>query len=222
VLEGPAAAQMQSAFIDNWMQATGEVLHGEPYLPQLAASGEAKAQVFTSSPGGGAESMQLMYLMSIAAARESVRISASYFVPDDVTVNALVAALGRGVRVQIIVPGPHIDWELVRHASRATWGRLLAAGAEIYEYQPTMYHVKVLIADGLWVWAGSTNFDNRSFAINDEANLNVYDAAFARRQIAVFEGDLARSRRVTLGEWRSRPWHDKLADFAASLVSSQL
>lgn len=222
MVEGPAAAQMQSAFIDNWMQASGEVLHGEPYFPELGPAGEAQAQVFTSSPGGGAESMQLMYLMSIAAARESIRISAAYFVPDNVTVNALAAALARGVRVQIIVPGAHIDWQLVRRASRATWGKLLAAGAEVYEYQPTMYHVKVLIADSLWVSVGSTNFDNRSFAINDEANLNVYDAAFARRQIAVFEDDLARSRRVTLEEWRGRPWHDRLADFAASLLSSQL
>jgi cardiolipin synthase len=221
-LEGPAVAQMQSAFIDNWMQATGEVLHGKAYLPELAAAGSQTAQVFTSSPGGGAESMQLMYLLSIAAAAESIRLSASYFVPDNAAVNTLVAALQRGVRVRIILPGPHIDRAIVRRASRAGWGKLLAAGAEIYEYEPTMYHVKVMIVDALWVSVGSTNFDNRSFSINDEANLNVYDAAFARRQIEVFENDLAQSRRITLEEWQNRPWPDKLLDFAASLLSSQL
>jgi cardiolipin synthase len=111
---------------------------------------------------------------------------------------------------------------VVRRASRAVWGKLLAAGAEIYEYHPTMYHVKMMIVDELWVSVGSTNFDNRSFAINDEANLNVYDATFAQRQVAIFEHDLQRSRRITLQEWQRRPWLDKILDLAASLLSSQL
>ena len=221
-IEGPALAQMQSAFVDNWMQAAGEVLHGSAYFPALGAAGTQRAQVFTSSPGGGAESMQLMYLLSITAAAESIRLSASYFVPDNVAVNALAAALGRGVRLQIILPGPHMDMDIVRRASRAGWGTLLAAGAEIYEYQPTMYHVKAMIVDGLWVSVGSTNFDNRSFSINDEANLNVYDAAFAQRQIEIFRRDLEQSRRITLEEWQNRSWPDKLLDFGASLLSSQL
>lgn len=221
-LEGPAVAQMQSAFVDNWMQTAGEVLHGEVYLPALGAAGTAPAQVFTSSPGGGAESMQLLYLLSIAAAAESIRISASYFVPDDVAVATLVAALGRGVKVTIILPGPFMDRKVVRRASRAEWGALLEAGAAIHEYQPTMYHAKAMIVDAQWVSVGSTNFDNRSFSINDEANLNVYDAAFARRQIEVFEQDLRESRRITLEEWRSRAWGDKALDWAASLLSSQL
>ena len=221
-LEGPAVAQMQSAFVDNWMQSAGEVLYGEAYLPPLEHAGTQYAQVFTSSPGGGAESMQLMYLMSFAAARESIRISASYFVPDNAAVNALAAALARGVRVQIILPGPHMDMEIVRRASRAGWGKLLAAGVEIHEYQPTMYHAKAMIVDSLWVSVGSTNIDNRSFSINDEANLNVYDAGLARRLTAVFERDLKRAHRITLEEWRGRPWFDKAADFAASLLSSQL
>ncbi len=221
-IEGPVVAQMQSAFVDNWMQVTGDVLHGKSYFPDLVAVGTLSAQVFTSSPGGGAESMQLMYLLSITAAAESIRLSASYFVPDNVTINALVAALKRGVKVQIILPGPYMDRELVRRASRAGWGKLLAAGAMIYEYQPTMYHAKVMIVDTLWVSVGSTNFDTRSFSINDEANLNVYDAAFARRQEEVFRLDLQHARRVTLQEWEGRPWSDKVLDFGASLLSSQL
>ena len=221
-VEGPVVGQMQSAFVDNWMQVTGDVLHGEPYFPAPGPAGEHFAQVFTSSPGGGAESMQLMYLMSITAAAQSIRLSASYFVPDNVAVDTLVAALKRGVKVQIVLPGPHMDMGIVRRASRASWGKLLAAGAEIYEYQPTMYHVKVMMVDALWVSAGSTNFDNRSFSINDEANLNAYDAAFARRQIEVFEDDLRQSRRITLEEWESRPRLDKVLDWAASLLSSQL
>lgn len=219
---GPVVAQLQSAFIDNWLQATGDVLHGDPYLPVLDATGGQLAQAFTSSPGGGAESMQLMYLLSITAATESIRLSASYFIPDNVAVKSLVAAVKRGVRVQILLPGPHMDVPLVRRASRAGWGRLLAAGAEIYEYQPTMFHCKVIVVDGLWTSMGSTNFDTRSFSINDEANMNVYDAAFARRQTEVFENDLQRSKRITLEEWQARPWWGKVLDAAASTLSSQL
>lgn len=221
-VEGPVVGQMQAAFIDNWMQTTGEVLHGTVYLPEVPPAGSQRAQVFTSSPGGGAESMQLMYLLSIAGASQSIRLSASYFIPDDVAVNMLVAALRRGVRVQLILPGPYLDRQIVRRASRAEWGPLLRAGAEIHEYQPTMCHVKVMIVDDIWTSVGSTNFDARSFAINDEANLNVYDREFAGRQIDIFNADLAQSRRVTLQEWRQRPAWDKLVDFAASLLGSQL
>jgi cardiolipin synthase len=166
--------------------------------------------------------MQLMYLHSIAAASGSIVLSAAYFVPDDVEVKTFVAALKRGVSVRIIVPGHHIDAEIVRRASRARWGELLEAGAEIYEYQPTMFHCKVMIVDELWTSVGSTNFDNRSFAVNDEANLNIFDREFARSQVRIFERDLERSRRVTLEEWRSRPWTEKLWEHATSLVGSQL
>ena len=221
-VEGPVVAQMQSAFVDNWLQATGEVLHGERYFPPLERPGAQLAQTFTSSPGGGAKSMQLMYLMSITAAAESIHLSASYFVPDEVAINSMLVALRRGVKIKIVVPGPYMDMDLVRRASRAEWGRLLAAGAEIYEFQPTMYHVKMLIVDGLWVSVGSTNFDSRSFSINDEANLNVFDAGFARRQTEVFAEDLEHSRRITMEEWENRAWHEKLLDFAASLLSPQL
>lgn len=219
---GPVVTQLQAAFLDNWTAVTGRVLHGETYLPPIAPDGPLAAQVFTSSPGGGAESMQFLYLMSIAAARSTVRLSMAYFVPDNVAVAAIVAARRRGVRVQMIVPGPHIDREILRRASRFEWGPLLAAGVEIHEYQPTMYHCKVMIVDDLWTSVGSTNFDSRSFSVNDEANLNVHDAAFARAQVAVFDADLQRSRRVSLAEWQSRPWTDKLLDALAGLLSSQL
>ena len=221
-LEGPAVAQMQSAFMDNWTEVTGDVLHGEDYFPPLKRVGAQLAQIFTSSPGGASDSMQLMYLLSIAAARRDVVLSASYFVPDNVEVKTLVEALKRGVKVRIIVPGPHMDASIVRRASRARWGELLEAGAEIYEYGPTMFHCKVMVVDDVWTSVGSTNFDNRSFAVNDEANLNIYDRDFARAQVRIFEQDLKQSRRITLEEWRSRPVREKLRERAASLLGSQL
>jgi len=221
-LEGPAVAQMQAAFLDNWIKTTGAVLQGEEYFPALASTGDAGAQVFTASPNGGGDSMLLMYLLAITAAEKTIDLSAAYFVPDVLTRRALVEALRRGVRLRIIVPGTEIDAEVVRKASRANWGELLEAGAEIHEYQPTMFHCKTLIVDRQLVSVGSTNFDNRSFRLNDEANLNIYDEAFAARVTTVFEQDLGRARRITLEMWQDRPWQEKLLEKASALLSAQL
>ncbi|HWH47074.1 MAG TPA: cardiolipin synthase [Burkholderiales bacterium] len=220
-IEGPAVAQMQAAFTDNWTKVTGRILHTSGYFPPLREAGKQYAQVFQSSSEGGAESMHLMYLLSIAAAARSIHLSMAYFVPDEVTIDTLRAALERGVKVQILLPGPIRDADAVGEASRAGWGDLLERGAEIYEYQPTMFHCKVLTVDGLWSSVGSTNFDNRSFRLNDEANLNVYDQEFAQRQIADFKEDLKRSRRVTFEEWKARPWTEKLRQQALALFNAQ-
>lgn len=221
-VSGPVVAQMQAIFLDNWIKVTGRVLHGEVYFPVLQARGGMAAQMFSSSPTGGSESMQLLYLFSITAAETSIDLSAAYFVPDALTNQALLEAMGRGVKVRIIVPGPHIDSDTVRSASRASWGPLLQAGAVIAEYQPTMFHCKVLIVDGMLTSVGSTNFDNRSFRLNDEATLNVLDADFAHQQRQVFEADLLRSNVVTFAEWQNRPWTEKLAERWSRLLASQL
>jgi cardiolipin synthase A/B len=221
-IEGPAVAQMQTAFTDNWIKSTGDVLQGERYFPALAPVGDSPAQVFTSSPSGGADSMLLMYLMALSASTKTVDLAASYFVPDPLTRRVMLDALKRGVKMRIIVPGQHIDTEVVRRASRANWGELLANGAKIYEYAPTMFHCKTLIADGLLVSVGSTNFDNRSFRLNDEANLNIYDREFAAEVTRVFESDLKRARLVTYQTWLQRPWHEKMVENAAAVLSPQL
>ena len=221
-IDGPAVAQMQAAFMDNWLKVTGQVMHGEAYFPQILPAGDSDAQVFSSSPSGGSESMQLMYQLSITAATHSIDLSSAYFVPDDLTSKALIQALQRGVKIRIITPGEIIDTETVRAASRGRWGPLLEAGTEIHEYQPTMYHCKVMIVDGLLVSVGSTNFDNRSFRLNDEANLNIFDRAFAARQTQVFEDDLQRSRRITYEAWKSRPWQEKMKEVLASTLQGQL
>ena len=221
-IEGPAVAQMQAVFMDNWLKVTGQVMHDENYFPALQAVGSSDAQVFSSSPSGGSESMQLMYQLSITAAKEAIDLSSAYFVPDELTTRILVDALRRGVKIRIITPGEIIDTDTVRAASRGSWGPLLKAGAEIYEYVPSMYHCKVMIVDNLLVSVGSTNFDNRSFRLNDEANLNVYDMAFARRQTQIFEDDLRNSRQVTHDQWAARPLKEKLMERLALLLESQL
>jgi cardiolipin synthase A/B len=221
-LEGPAVAHMQAAFMDNWMETCGQVLHGDDYFPALQPVGPHPAQLFKSSADDGSESVRLMYLLSIAAAERSVRLANSYFVPDSLAVRSLVEAQRRGVRVEIIVPGRYIDQKMVRRASRALWGPLLEAGIAIYEYQPTMYHVKVAVVDEIWTSVGSTNFDNRSFRLNDEANLNVFDAGFAEAQARMFEEDKGRARRITLEDWRRRPWREKAIERLAALFRLQL
>jgi cardiolipin synthase len=221
-VEGPVVSQMQAVFLDNWIKVSGEALHGPDYFPVLTPVGTHRSQMFSGSPTGGSESMELMYLMSITAAAKSIDLSAAYFVPDDLSRRALIAALKRGVKIRIIVPGKHIDSETVRLASKAEWGGLLAAGAQISEFAPTMFHCKVMIVDGLLVSVGSTNFDNRSMRLNDEATLNVLDASFAAAQEAVFEADLKRSVPFTLVQWQSRPWREKLGERIISVFGSQL
>ena len=222
-VRGPVVAQMQSVFNDNWTKATGRVLHGKVYFPPgEPMPGGMPAQMFSSSPSGGAESMHLMYLLAITAAKASIELSNSYFVPDELTIRALVEAARRGVRVRIIVPGPIIDSDVVRAASRADWEPLLEAGIQIAEYQPTMFHCKVLVVDGWFISVGSTNFDNRSFRINDEANLNLLDEKFAAEQVRVFEHDLSRSKVVTLAAWRDRPWKERATEWFGQLLKSQL
>ena len=219
---GPAVAQMQAAFMENWIKTRAKVFVGEDYFPELAQTGDTVAQVFKSSKTGGSESVRLMYLLSLASATTSIRLQAAYFVPDGLAIDTFVAACRRGVRVEIIVPGPCIDAQLVQLASRSRWGELLDAGVQIYEYQPTMYHCKVMIVDDTWVSVGSTNFDDRSFRLNDEANLNIFDPAFATDQIATFDQDKAKSRLVTRAQFKRRSWPAKLLESAAALLRRQL
>jgi len=221
-LEGPAVAQMQAAFSDNWIKTRAEVLLGDGYYPELTDAGETRAQVFNSSWGDGSESVRLMYLLSIASASQHIRLQNSYFIPDSLAIDAFITARRRGVKVEIIVPGPIMDEKLARRASRSRWRELLDAGVDIYEFQPTMYHCKVMIVDESWVSVGSTNFDDRSFRLNAEANLNLLDPALAKRLIAVFEADKEKSRRVKADEHKARSPIGKILDEAAGLLRRQL
>lgn len=220
--EGPVVAQAQAAFNDNWIKTTGEVLNGPKYFPELKPAGEMDAQLFIASPAGGSESMHLMYLMSIAAAERNIDLEAAYFVPDELIIKALQAARKRGVRIRVILPGKHIDSDSVRLASKAHWGELLKEGIEIYEYQPTMMHNKLLIVDGLLVSVGSTNFDVRSFRLNDEASLNIYNANFAAHMTQIFEKDLKSSIQYTYEMWEKRPLKEKLFEKFVLPFKSQL
>ncbi|EIL91673.1 cardiolipin synthetase [Rhodanobacter fulvus Jip2] len=221
-VDGPAAAQMQAIFGDNWLATTGEALLGPDYYPETPARGDLAVQAFASSPEGGSENMQLMYLMAINGARRRIDLEAAYFVPDELTLTALRDALKRGVRVRLVVPGPHVDSTIVRNASQAQWGAMLQAGARIYRYQPALFHNKLMIVDGYLTIGGSANFDNRSFQLNDESNINIYDHAFAAHMTEVIDQDIARSHELTLAQWRERPWRQRVFDWLSSQAAEQL
>ncbi len=221
-VRGPVVAQMQAVFLDNWIKATGEVLHGDNYFPALSPAGDMDAQMFGSSPAGGSDSMHLLVLLAITAARSRIDITNPYFVPDDLTIKALVKARQRNVVVRVLTPGSHNDAPLVRHASRAHWSRLLKAGVEIYEFLPTMIHCKTMVIDDTWLSVGSANFDARSFRLNDEANLNIFSRTLARKQTKLFELDLVRSRRLVRRRWGRRPNINRAMEWLADQLRSQL
>jgi cardiolipin synthase len=216
---GPIVAQLQAVFMTNWLKTRGTVLHGGDYFPPLANTGPYLAQAFQSSTR--TENLDLLYLLAIASAQKTLRIENAYFLPDDLIRKELIAAGQRGVKVEIIVPGKHIDQKLVRAASKRHWPDLLKAGIKIYEYQPTMVHVKLMIVDDAFVSVGSGNFDNRSIRLNDEANLDVLDRSFAAQQTRLFEMDKRKSGEVTLDKAGDLIFGQPLQQ-AAGLVSPEL
>ena len=216
---GPVVAQLQASFISNWLKTRGTVLHGDDYFPPLETTGSSLAQAIRS--GAHYENLDLMYLLGIASAQKTLRIENAYFLPDDLVRKELIAAAKRGAKVEIIVPGKKIDQKLVRAASKRHWPELLNAGIKIYEYEPTMVHVKLMIVDDTFSSVGSGNFDNRSIRLNDEANLDVLDRQFAAEQTRFFEMDKRHSREVSLEELSGLHFANPF-DQLAGLLSPQL
>jgi cardiolipin synthase len=221
-IEGPAVTQMQFAFMDNWIKAGGLIPTGLDYFPRVEPAGAVHVQVIKSSPSEGVSAVKLFYGLALASARRRISISNAYFIPDADAVRALEGAARRGVEVRVIVPGRWSDVPIVRQASRWHYDRLLRRGIRVFEYQPTMMHAKTMVVDGLWTTIGSSNFDERSFRLNDEVNVGIYDARIAAEMEAMFEEDLARSVEIRLGLWRRRSWIAKAKETAAGFLKPQL
>ncbi|TDU73346.1 cardiolipin synthase [Prosthecobacter fusiformis] len=221
-VEGPVVSQMQQAFMDNWMQTRAQVLHGDLYFPELFPCGDKTCQMLKSSVSEGADSARLMFLLSIAAARHSIRIVNPYFVPDMLVLKLLKKARQRGVSIEIIAPSKRIDQRLVRFVGRARWGGLLREGVRFYEFQPALLHSKYFIVDEHWVSVGSCNLDDRSLCLNEEANLNILGTDFAREHLEVFEYDKAQSVEITWATWRNRPLQEKLLGHVGGIMRSQM
>ncbi|MDT7814171.1 MAG: cardiolipin synthase [Acidobacteriaceae bacterium] len=222
-VQGEAVPNLQATFAENWLAASGELLTGDAHFPDIACPDKTVAMVVNSTPTvGGSTRARVLFQLLLASAKHSISITTPYFLPDNSLTRELCRAIeDRGVKVRILVPGRKSDHLLTRSTSRGGYGPLLRAGAEVYEYQPSMIHAKVLCIDGLWSVVGSTNFDNRSFGINDEVNLAVCDPAFAGRLEQDMSGDIAESRRVSLDEWRHRPVTERAPELLGWLFERQ-
>ncbi|WP_221032118.1 phospholipase D-like domain-containing protein [Actomonas aquatica] len=223
-VEGPVVAQLQSAFMVNWIRTTGQVETGPDYFPALKprTDNDAPTHCFVSSPDEGSENARLAFLLAVGAARRRIRLVTPYFTPDRLARQSLAAAARRGVEVTVLVTGKKTDSRLSRLASRALWRGILEAGVEIHEFQPTMLHAKTLIIDDAWISVGSANVDERSFRLNDEANVQACDPTLAATLEADFQTDLSRSQRIDLARWRRRPASEKLLGRLATLLRSQI
>lgn len=220
-IDGDAVTRVQSVFAENWLEASGEVISGEIFFPFTAAQEKTRALVVSSPGGGGSTRARILFQLLLDSARHSIHITTPYFLPDKSATEALVKAAQRGVDVRILVPGTHADHFLSRRSSRRRYGPLLKAGARIFEYQPSMIHAKIMTIDGLWSVVGTTNFDSRSFRLNDEVNLAVADERLYERLEQDFVRDLAQSREITLQQWQKRSLFDRVNEYLGWVLERQ-
>jgi cardiolipin synthase len=221
-VEGDAVPNLLATFAENWLTSHGELLAGPRYFPEIQIQERTLAMVINSTPTpGGSTRARVLFQMLLASAERTVSITTPYFLPDKGLVGELCRAVERGVKIRILVPGRSSDHMLTRSTSRGGYGPLLRAGAEVYEYQPSMIHAKVLVVDELWAVVGSTNFDNRSFGINDEVNLAACDQAIAARLERDMAHDLTKSRRVSLDEWEHRPVTERAPELLGWIFERQ-
>ena len=221
-IEGPAVTPLQTGFAQNWLQTTGELISGPLYYPLCEPAGRLALQTIMSSPEIGASTVRIMYYLSIICARRSILIANPYFVPDAAARDALIEAKRRGVAVRVMVAAKYNDNWLARHNSVRVYGRLLEAGVEILEYNRTMLHLKTMVVDGLWFTIGTTNFDNRSFAHNEENNTCGYDKALARQLHDMFERDVSGCQRLDLATWRRRGLWRRAQEVVAAFLEEQI
>jgi cardiolipin synthase len=221
-IEGPGVMPLQTGFAQNWLETTGELVSGRLYYPAAQNRGPVTVQTILSSPETGSSAVQIMYYLSIVCARRSICIASPYFVPDDTSLDILIDAKQRGVDVKVMVSAKYNDNWFARHNSLRLYGTLLRAGVEIYEYNRTMLHQKTMVVDGIWATVGTTNFDNRSLALNEESNVCVYDRELGQELQNTFSSDLAVCDKIEFEVWQRRGLWIKLQGFLASFLKEQV
>ncbi|HUQ49973.1 MAG TPA: cardiolipin synthase [Terriglobales bacterium] len=222
MVDGPAVSALQGTFVENWLESSGEVISDPDFFPIIQGEGATPAMIINSSASaGGSTRARILIQTLLASAKSTIYLTTPYFLPDDPAREELIKAVKRGVSIKILTPGKKSDHTVTRSSSRRLYGDLLKNGIEIYEYQPTMIHAKVLVIDGKWSLVGSTNMDNRSFALNDEVNMAAFDGELTTRLTSDFMQDLQSSRRITYEEWKNRPWKERLTEQFGSLIERQ-
>jgi cardiolipin synthase len=221
-LEGPVVHALQSVFAQNWVEETHRVLATSACFPELSPRGDVAAHVVSSASGDAVSAVAMLYTMAIATARSEVLIQNPYFAPNDGVVDLFAMMVKRGVKVHLMVPGKHTDSPFVRRAGRNLYDALLEAGVRVYEFQPTLLHQKIVVVDEIWSHVGSTNFDARSLALNEEIGVGVLDKATAAELKRAFQQDLRHCRELELEQWRRRPIYDRAFERFAYLLHEQL
>lgn len=221
-VQGDAVSAIQGTFAENWLESSGQILDGPDYFPSATDRGTSTALVVASSPTSrGSSPARVLFQMLIAGARKSILITTPYFLPDKSMREELVRARRRGITVKVVVPGQHADHTLTRSSGRSAYGDLLKSGAEIYEYETSMIHAKITVVDGVWSVVGSTNLDNRSFGINDEINVAVFDPGVAAILTRDFENDASQGKRISLQEWDNRGVFERLLEYFGWIFEHQ-
>jgi cardiolipin synthase len=209
-------------FMENWIEESEYVPGGDGCFPELNECGSVDAHVVSSASGDALSSVALLYTVAIACARREVLIQNPYFVPNWALVELLGTMVKRGVAVHLMVPGQHTDRPVVRRAGCRLYPTLLRSGVRLYEFEPTLLHQKIVVVDGIWSHIGSTNFDSRSLALNEEVGVGLLDPGVASQLKSAFEDDLKRSREISLEEWMRRPWYSGATDWMAYQLQAQL
>jgi cardiolipin synthase A/B len=219
-LTGPAVHAIQSAFSENWVEETGELIVGEDVFPRLSPAGDVPVHVARMKPEGSAPAVKILHHMAICCAQSRIWIQNPYFLPEPTAIEALGRAVSRGVDVRIMVPSASVsDMPIVQHAAHRNFRRLLTFGVRIFEYQRTLLHQKIMCIDGVWCAVGSSNFDDRSFEINDEITLGIMSATLTAQFEAIFERDVADCTELRLFEWQQRGWMHRVKDHALYLFN---
>lgn len=222
-LRGSVVRELQVIFVRDWIEAEQKLPVGECcFLKSSHSGGSVSAHVVSSSTRGGHSSVALLYLLAIASAKEEIIIQNPYFAPGAAVMNLLAKVVSRGVVVHLMLPGDQTDSQILRRASQWLYGPLLQMGVRLYEFEPTLLHQKVMVIDRVWSHIGSTNFDSRSLALNAEIGVGFLDRTIAGELREAFEDDLARSHELTLQMWQKRPWYQRLTDWCAYQLHSQL
>ena len=221
-ISGPAVFALQSVFMENWIEETTCIPTEPSCFPSLAQRGDVTAHVVSSAAGDAISSVGLLYSLAIASARKHIYIQNPYFAPEKNMVDLLCRMVRRGVEVHLMVPGKHTDNPFVRWAGCSLYRPLLEGGVNIYEFNPSLLHQKIVVVDGEWTHVGSTNFDARSLALNEEAGVGLLDSTVAEQLIAAFDDDMRRSDKIDLDKWRKRLWFYRVFDEVAYLLRDQL
>lgn len=221
-IEGPAVVDLVGAFLENWTEATGDLLSAPHFAEIPAVDGGVALQVTRSTPTGGATAATELFYAAIAGAQRRLWLTTAYFAPDRAFEDVLCDAARRGVDVRILVNGLEVDKEVARQAGRRSYGDLLKAGARLFEYDRTMLHAKVLLVDDDWANVGSGNFDSRSLDLDLEVNVAMSDADLVVELEKHFLEDVEVSREIDLESWSSRPWRARVVEYATEVVRQSL